>query len=95
MADDRPQWRYDLAAQRSLWQKRVARPLIGRLNDVGTIQRAPASLSVLTENGVKTSEIEGERLAVGVVRSSIARRLGVVDIGALAPAGRHVEGLSI
>jgi Fic family protein len=41
---------------------------------------------------VKTSEIEGEQLDVGSVRSSIARRLGV-DIGALAPVDRHVEGV--
>jgi Fic family protein len=41
---------------------------------------------------VKTSEIEGEHLNVESVRSSIARRLGV-DIGALAPADRHVEGV--
>ncbi|WP_237218125.1 Fic family protein [Rugosibacter aromaticivorans] len=41
---------------------------------------------------VKTSEIEGEHLSVESVRSSIARRLGV-DIGALAPVDRHVEGV--
>jgi Fic family protein len=41
---------------------------------------------------VKTSEIEGETLNVQSVRSSIARRLGV-DIGALAPVDRHVEGV--
>jgi len=41
---------------------------------------------------VKTSEIEGEQLDVESVRSSIARRLGV-DIGALAPVDRHVEGV--
>jgi Fic family protein len=41
---------------------------------------------------VKTSEIEGEQLNVQSVRSSIARRLGV-DIGALAPVDRHVEGV--
>ncbi|WP_412852449.1 DUF4172 domain-containing protein [Ectothiorhodospira shaposhnikovii] len=38
------------------------------------------------------SEIEGEQLNVESVRSSIARRLGV-DIGALAPVDRHVEGV--
>jgi len=36
--------------------------------------------------------IEGERLNVASVRSSIARRLGVV-IGAPAPVDRHVEGM--
>ena len=66
--------------------------LIGRLADVGAVLRDRASLVVLTEDVVKTSEIEGEQLNVASVRSSIARRLGV-DIGALAPIDRHVEGV--
>lgn len=54
--------------------------------------RNEASLSALTEDVVQTSAIEGEALNVASVRSSVARRLGV-DIGALAPADRHVEGV--
>ena len=65
---------------------------MGRLADVGLALRDQASLSALTEDVVKTSEIEGEQLNVQSVRSSIARRLGV-DIGALAPVDRHVEGV--
>ncbi len=93
-APDWPQWRYDLAV--------VARPLtevsraqgllLGRLADVGAATRDQASLLALTDDVVKTSEIEGEHLNVASVRSSIARRLGV-DIGALAPVDRHVEGV--
>jgi Fic family protein len=49
-------------------------------------------LAVLTEEVVKTSEIEGDPLNIQSVRSSIARRLGG-DIGALAPVDRHVEGV--
>ena len=49
-------------------------------------------LAVLTEEVVKTSEIEGDPLNIQSVRSSIARRLGV-NIGALAPVDRHVEGV--
>ena len=41
---------------------------------------------------LKTSEIEGEKLKPDSVRSSVARRLGV-DIGALAPTDRHVDGM--
>jgi Fic family protein len=41
---------------------------------------------------LKTSEIEGEKLDAEQVRSSLARRLGM-DIGALKPAGRNVEGI--
>ncbi len=65
---------------------------MGRLADVGMALRDQASLAALTEDVVKTSEIEGEHLNVESVRSSIARRLGV-DIGVLAPVDRHVEGL--
>lgn len=54
--------------------------------------RAEAVLATLTEDVLKSSEIEGEVLDKEQVRSSIARRLGM-DIGALALADRHVEGV--
>src|SRR5271157_4757308 len=54
--------------------------------------RAEAVLQTLTEDVLKSSEIEGEKLDRDQVRSSIARRLGV-DIGALTPADRNVEGV--
>jgi Fic family protein len=46
----------------------------------------------LTEDVVKTSELEGEVLNLESVRSSIARRLGV-EIGAVAAVDRDVEGV--
>jgi phosphate-selective porin OprO/OprP len=52
--------------------------LLGRLAEVGMAQRDQASLAVLTDDVVKTSAIEGESLDVESVRSSIARRLGVM-----------------
>jgi len=58
----------------------------------GFKMRAEANLETLTEDVIKSSEIEGEVLNRDQVRSSIARRLGV-DIGALTPADRHVEGV--
>lgn len=93
-ADDWPSWRYDLArlAAPLAEVSRAQGWLMGRLADVGMALRDQASLSALTEDVVKTSEIEGEPLAVASVRSSLARRLGV-DIGALAPVDRHVEGV--
>jgi Fic family protein len=54
--------------------------------------RQEAVLKTLTADVVKSSEIEGEKLDAEQVRSSIARRLGM-DIGALKPADRHVEGI--
>ncbi|WP_316214551.1 Fic family protein [Bradyrhizobium sp. SZCCHNR2035] len=66
--------------------------LLGRMERLGFQLKAEASLQTLTEEVVKSSEIEGEILDRDQVRSSIARRLGM-DIGALTPAERHVEGV--
>jgi Fic family protein len=66
--------------------------LLGRLSDVGLAVQNHTTLVALTDDVMKTSEIEGERFNVQSVRSSIARRLGV-DIGALAPVDRHAEGV--
>jgi len=93
-AGDWPKWRYDLAAL-AVPLAEVSRAqglLMGHLAGVGMSLRDQTSLAVLTEDVVKTSEIEGEQLNVESVRSSIARRLGV-DVGALAPVDRHVEGV--
>lgn len=89
-----PNWRYDLTplVQPLSEVSHAQGLLLGRLADVGLGLRDQASLSVLTEEVLKTSEIEGEHLNVASVRSSIARRLAV-DIGALAPVDRHVEGV--
>lgn len=93
-AGDWPNWRFDMAALAGPMAEvsRAQGMLLGRLADVGMSLRDQASLAALTEDVVKTSEIEGEQLNVESVRSSIARRLGV-DIGALAPVDRHVEGV--
>jgi len=66
--------------------------LLGRMEALGFPLREEAFLRTLTQDVVKTSEIEGETLDVQQVRSSLARRLGI-DIGALAPTDRHVEGI--
>src|SRR6202034_184297 len=66
--------------------------LIGRIEGLGFQLREEAVLNTLTEDVLKSSEIEGETLDRDRVRSSIARRLGI-DIGGLTPADRHVEGV--
>lgn len=93
-ATDWPNWRFDLTSlAQSLAEVSLAQgQLMGRLANVGVPMRDQASLVLLTEDVVKTSEIEGEHLNVASVRSSIARRLGV-EIGALAPVDRQVEGV--
>jgi Fic family protein len=66
--------------------------LIGRMEALGFELRSQATLQTMTEEVLKTSEIEGEILDREQVRSSIARRLGM-DIGGLIPADRDVEGI--
>lgn len=66
--------------------------LVGRMEGLGFQLRAEAVLNSLTEEVLKSSEIEGETLDRNQVRSSIARRLGL-DIGGLTPADRDVEGV--
>jgi len=66
--------------------------LLGRMQDLGFDLRREAQLSTLTEDVVRSSEIEGEKLDSDQVRSSIARRLGM-DVGGLVPADREVEGV--
>ncbi|WP_199756674.1 Fic family protein [Tautonia sociabilis] len=66
--------------------------LIGRMEALGFRLREEAVLDTLTQDVLKSSEIEGEILDRDQVRSSIARRLGM-DIGALTPAERDVEGM--
>lgn len=66
--------------------------LIGYMEALGFNLRQEAVLQTLTADVLKSSEIEGEKLDAEQVRSSIARRLGI-DIGALRPADRHVEGI--
>ena len=51
-----------------------------------------AILATLTQDVLKSSEIEGELLDKEQVRSSIARRLGI-ESAALLPADRNVEGV--
>lgn len=93
-APDWPDWRYELAplAGPLAEASRAQGLLLGRLADVGLSVRERANLGALTEDVLKTTEIEGETLDAASVRSSLARRLGV-DIGALAPADRHVDGV--
>jgi Fic family protein len=66
--------------------------LVGRMEALGFSLRNQAMLAALTEDVLKSSEIEGEILDRNGVRSSLARRLGM-DIGALQPPDHAVEGV--
>jgi Fic family protein len=91
---DWPQWRFDAAALATPLAQlhRAQGHLAGRMAELGLAQRDLATLQALTQEVVTTSAIEGEALDLHAVRSSIARRLGV-DIGALAPTDRNVDGV--
>ncbi len=85
-------WNAEQLAERLAAVRHKQGRLIGRMERLGFNLRAEATLQTLTEEVIKSSEIEGEVLDRNQVRSSIARRLGM-DVGALTPADRHVEGV--
>lgn len=66
--------------------------LIGRMEALGFSLRAEAVLQTLTLDVLKSSEIEGELLNPELVRSSIARRLGI-EIAGVVPADRSIDGV--
>lgn len=86
-----------------IWQQAALAPVLARarlaqgkvlgatkLLDAGLTLEAVAA--ILVEDGVTTSAIEGERLELDAVRSSVARHLGLPTAGLPAPS-RAVDGL--
>jgi Fic family protein len=91
---DWPKFRWDqeaLAAPLADIRHRQGR-LLGRMESLGFSLQKEAELETLTLEVVKSSEIEGEKLPVDQVRSSIARRLGL-ETGGIVPIERDVEGV--
>jgi len=66
--------------------------LIGRMEAMGFELREKAVLTTLTQDIVRSSEIEGELLNPEEVRSSVARNLGM-ELAGLPKASRDVEGV--
>lgn len=66
--------------------------LLGKMGVLGFSIKEEAVLNILTQDVIKSSEIEGEILDKEQVRSSIARRLGL-DIGGGIHVDRNVEGI--
>ena len=91
---DWPAFRWD--------EQRLARPLadlrheqgrlLGRMEALGFAHREEAVLQTLTQDVLKTSEIEGETLDAAQTRSSLARRLGI-DLGERAATNRRIDGV--
>ena len=94
---ERPEWpsfRWDAAALNGPLAEVRHRQgrLLGQMEGLGFSLRAEAVLRTLTQDVLKSSEIEGEILDAAQVRSSVARRLGM-DVGAATPADRFVDGV--
>lgn len=66
--------------------------LIGKMSVLGFDLRNEANLQILTQEIVKSTEIEGEILDKEQVRSSVARRLGL-EISGLVNSERNVDGI--
>jgi Fic family protein len=66
--------------------------LLGSMLRLGFELKQEAQLEALTEDVLKSSEIEGEILDRESVRSSLARRLGIPEAG-MAPVDRKTEGV--
>lgn len=66
--------------------------LYGKMSALGFELQNEANYLALTENIIKTSEIEGEILSKDEVRSSIANRLGI-NLSKHKTPGRNVQGI--
>jgi Fic family protein len=66
--------------------------LLGKVEGLGFRLREEATLETLTQDVIKSSEIEGENLPAEQVRSSIARRLGI-EIAGEVSSNRNVDGV--
>jgi Fic family protein len=91
---DWPAFRWDQMAITGLLTRVRHRQgrIMGRMESLGFALRRDAELETLALDVLKSSEIEGEHLDPGSVRSSLARRLGM-DAGGVLPADRRVEGV--
>lgn len=83
---DAETWARPLAAAR-LEQGKA----LGRLQEVGLAETARLERQIWTDEAVATAAIEGEKLDLETVRSSVMRRLG--EEGAGQRANRNVDGL--
>ena len=66
--------------------------LTGKMHSLGFNLQSEALLQTLTQDIIKSSEIEGEILDQGLVRSSVARRLGIETVG-IGKIDKNVEGI--
>lgn len=65
--------------------------LLGAVSRIGFESRRRASVEILTEDAIETSQIEGETLSRPAVHSSVARRLGIA-VRAKHPSDARADG---
>jgi Fic family protein len=85
-------WNTDLIISLLSEARNLQGRLIGKMELLGFDLRNEALLDTLTLDVLKSSEIEGEILNPGQVRSSIARKLGM-DIAGSIESDRNVDGV--
>ena len=66
--------------------------VLGKIQSLGFSLQEQTTLNTITDDVIKSSEIEGEKLNYDQVRSSVARRLGIETAG-LVESDRYVEGV--
>lgn len=85
-------WDKDIILDLLLKIKEKRAFLLGKMSSLGFDIKEKALLNVLTEDVIKSSEIEGQKLNTQQVRSSIARKLGI-NIGSDIFVERDIEGI--
>lgn len=85
-------WDEDGAARLLIELRHQQGRFIGSMGSIGFQLREEAVLETLTQDVVKSSAIEGEVLDPSLVRSSVARHLGMESLG-LNPVDRNIEGV--
>jgi Fic family protein len=82
----------DHIAAETVLARRAQGMVDGKLAALGLVQRQELAADAWIQEAVSTAAIEGERLDLQAVRSSVARRLGIAGDGGPATP-RHVDGL--
>lgn len=85
-------WDKDKLPQLLIQLRHLQGRLIGGMESIGFHNRDEKILEVLTQDVVKSSEIEGEILDQSLVRSSVARHLGM-EVAALPKTDRNIDGV--
>jgi Fic family protein len=67
--------------------------VVGQMGALGFELKEQANLAILTQDVLKSSEIEGELLNPEQVRSSIIRQLGLDISTGIVPSERHIDGM--